>query len=311
MNIINPATLSRQLAPCVATIGFFDGVHRGHQYLIRRLVAEAHSQQLEATIITFDRHPRQVLQADYQPKLLNTLNEKCALLAETGIDNLVVLPFNEQLARLSAREFMQTVLVNKLNVRQLIMGYDNRFGHNRNESFEDYVAYGDKIGISVIRSDAYSVGAGQISVSSSVVRSLLEAGEVSMAARCLSYPYSISGKVVHGKNIGTDMGFPTANISISDNFKLIPSSGVYAVEVLLQGDTAVRRGMMNIGCRPTFDGSTVSLEVHIFDYDGDLYDKQISVRFIARLRDEKKFHNAGELINQLKRDAEKAKNIFI
>lgn len=302
--------LTGRPAPCAATIGFFDGVHLGHQYLIGKLVAEAHARKLEATIITFDCHPRQVLDSDYRPLLLNTLEEKLSLLASTRVDNCVVLSFNRDMSSLSAYDFMTNVLKDRINVCLLAMGYDNRFGHNRNESFEDYVVYGKELGIEVIRNDAYSIGAGHVNVSSSVVRSLIEGGEMSMATRCLSYPYMLTGEVVHGNNIGTGMGFPTANVRPLDDLKLVPAPGVYAVKVRLLNDSSVWNGMMNIGCRPTFDGKNTSLEVHLFDYHGDLYGKQITVIFISRLRDERKFRNAGELTNQLNKDREDAIQIL-
>lgn len=316
MKTIYLNALTSQLSPCAATIGFFDGVHLGHQYLIERFVNDAHARQLEATLITFDRHPREVLNKEYRPLLLNTLDEKLGLLAKTKIDNCVVLSFDTQMASLSAREFMQMVLVDKLNVRMLAMGYDNRFGHKANETFDDYVAYGRELGIDVVRNDAYAIDAGNVNVSSSVIRSLLEGGEVAMASSCLNYPYIIQGKVVHGNNIGTGIGFPTANIQPSDANKLIPATGVYAVKVMLMDDSVVRYGMMNIGCCPTFSSTIAgeviktTLEVHIFDYNGDLYGKQIAVSFVGRLRDEKKYRSTAELINQLKRDKEEAVNLF-
>lgn len=311
MKTIYLDTLDGPLAPCAATIGFFDGVHLGHRYLIDCFVSEAHGRGLEATLITFDRHPRQVLCDEYRPQMLSTLDEKLALLANTGIDNCVVLPFDRQMAQLSAHDFMSKVLKEKLNVRLLAMGYDNRFGHNRNESFADYVAYGKEMGMDVIGTDAYSIGVGQVNISSSMIRSLIGSGEVAMARRCLDYPYIVNGIVVHGKNIGTEIGFPTANIQPVDGQKLIPCSGVYAVKVSLQDDSAIYKGMMNIGSRPTFEGERTTLEVNIFDYQGDLYGRQISVAFIGRLRDEKKFRSAAELVNQLKRDKEEALRLLM
>lgn len=316
MKTIYLNALTSLLSPCAATIGFFDGVHLGHQYLIERFINDAHARQLEATIITFDCHPREVLNKEYRPSLLNTLDEKLSLLSKTKADNCVVLSFDTQMASLSAREFMQSVLVDRLNVRMLAMGYDNRFGNKANETFDDYVAYGRELGIDVVRNDAYSIDAGNVNVSSSVIRSLLEGGEVAMASRCLNYPYIIQGKVVHGNNIGTGIGFPTANVQPSDDNKLIPATGVYAVKVMLMDDSVVRYGMMNIGCCPTFSSSTAcevvktTLEVHIFNYQGDLYGKQIAVSFVSRLRDEKKYRSTAELINQLKRDKEESMKLF-
>lgn len=294
--------------PCAATIGFFDGVHRGHQYLIRKMADEARRRGLETMVITFDHHPRQVLNADYQPMLLNTLDEKLALLEKTGIDKCVVLPFDNGMASMPAKAFMHDVLKDKLNVRLLIMGYDNRFGHSRSESFDDYVEYGKELQIEVARNDAFGIG--EINVSSSMTRALLQEGEAEMAARCLGYSYMISGEVVHGSHVGTGIGFPTANIKVGNACKLIPANGVYAVRVWLPDVNGSVAGMMNIGTCPTFDGAERKIEVHIFNHQSDLYGKQIAVSFIKKIRQEKKFRSVNELTKQLNHDADEARNIL-
>ena len=194
-----------QLPPCVATIGFFDGVHRGHQFLIHHLVEMARKEGLQSTVITFDAHPRKVLQADYQPEMLSTLDSKLLLLSKTEVDNAVVLHFDKAMAAMSAREFMQQVLHDHLNVRKLFIGYDHRFGHNREETFEDYVRYGKEMGIEVIRNEAFQIDG--INISSSVIRSFLKEGEVEMAAQCLGFPYTLIGKVVNGFHEGRKLGF--------------------------------------------------------------------------------------------------------
>lgn len=300
MNTIFLSEKNNAIAPCVATIGFFDGVHRGHQYLIKHVIDKAKACGLASTVITFDRHPRQVLHSDYVPQLLTTLDNKLLLLSKTGIDNAAVLPFDEATARLSAFDFMKQVLHDRLNVKQLIIGYDNRFGHNREEDFGDYVRYGNELGIEVIHNQAFVLNG--VNVSSSVIRSFLQAGEIDMATLCLGYSYTLVGKVVHGFAQGRKMGFPTANIDTAESGQLVPAPGVYAVKVKIENTVTLLHGMMNIGMRPTFDGSKLTLEVNIFNFQGDLYGKQLQVVFIHRIREERKFNNALELAEQLQKD---------
>lgn len=288
------------MAPCVATIGFFDGVHRGHQFLIRHLVEAANTEGLESTIITFDQHPRKVLQSDYQPELLSTLDSKLLLLSKTKVDNAVVLHFDKEMAALSAHDFMQKVLCEKLHVKKLFIGYDHRFGHNREETFEDYVRYGKELGMEIVQSQAFVLN--DIHVSSSVIRSFLKEGEVALANLALGYPYTIIGMVVNGYHEGRKLGFPTANLDISHFGQLIPAPGVYAVKVRMENSVVWRQGMMNIGTRPTFGGKRVTLEAHIFHFDGDIYGQLLLVSFVKRIRGEQKFDNPNELAAQLKED---------
>jgi len=288
------------MAPCVATIGFFDGVHRGHQYLIRHVIEEARADGLESTVITFDRHPRQVLQSDYIPDLLTTPDSKMLLLSKTEVDNAVMLHFDKELAALSARDFMEKVLRDKLSVRKLIIGYDNRFGHERTEGFDDYVRYGRELGIEVIRNQAFVLQG--VNVSSSVIRRYLQTGEVEMANACLGYPYTIAGHVTTGYKIGHELGFPTANLDTAGRGQLIPAGGVYAVRVRLLNAVTFHQGMMNIGMRPTFDGKELSLETNIFDFDEDIYGQVIFVAFAHRIRAERKFDSPEALVAQLKED---------
>lgn len=284
----------------VATVGFFDGVHSGHRYLIDRLKAVARENNCMSMIITFDKHPRQVLNSDYKPMLLSTLDVKLNLLSQTGIDCCVVLPFTADMADLSAHDFMKTILSERLSVATLMIGYDNRFGHRREDGYEQYVAYGKELGISVIDSDSFSYGNG--SVSSSMVRRFISAGDVERAAECLGRPYSLSGMVVHGEAKGRTIGFPTANIVPAYADKLIPDGGVYAVLVSLDDSSTMLNGMMNIGSRPTFDGKMQTLEVHIFDFDGDIYKHSLRVFFIKKIRNERCFSSPDELAKQLETD---------
>ena len=264
------------MPPCVATIGFFDGVHRGHRYLIDGLKARAASVEgMQSTVITFDSHPRLVLHQDYRPRLLNTAAEKVERLSLTGVDNCVVLHFDEKMASLSAREFIQTVL-----------------------------HYGRETGIDVVHADAFTLNG--VQVSSSVVRSFLSEGEVRMAAMCLGYDYRLTGRVVGGYHEGRRMGFPTANIEPADSLKLVPCAGVYAVRVALEGGSRLMDGMMNIGTRPTFDGTGTTLEVNIFGFNGDLYGQTLTVMFVDKLRDERKFPSVKRLMEQLEEDRREA-----
>ena len=288
---------------CVATIGFFDGVHRGHRFLISQVCEQAKAERREAMVITFDRHPRQVLQDDYQPALLTTTDEKLQLLEETGIDTVAVLHFDRAMASLSARDFMEQVLFGRLNVCTLVTGYDNRFGRGRTENFNDYVRYGQELGIRVVQSEAFMLGGEH--VSSSLVRSALRRGDVAHAARCLGRPYALTGRVVSGHQEGRKLGFPTANMDVSASACLVPANGVYAVKVGIMADgphaasSATFEGMMNIGMRPTFSGHRQTLEVYLFNFNGDIYG-----------REEQRFDGADMLAAQLRRDEAEIKKLF-
>ncbi|WP_315342705.1 bifunctional riboflavin kinase/FAD synthetase [Hoylesella oralis] len=286
--------------PRVATIGFFDGVHRGHQYLIERVKAEAATAQMVSAVITFSCHPRQILHSEYVPELLTTLDGKLIQLAKTKVDETIVLNFDKDMAALSARDFMEKILRDRLDVRKLVIGYDNRFGHNRSEGFEDYARYGNELGIEVIRHPAFMLHG--VNVSSSVIRTFLHQGEVEMAALCLGYPYTISGKVVPGVQEGRKIGFPTANLDTSHYGQLIPANGVYAVKARLEQSIATLPAMMNIGMRPTFNGTDITLETHILNFSDDLYGKTLSVSFMHRIREEQKFDSPQDLMKQLQYD---------
>lgn len=299
---------ARETPELVATIGFFDGVHRGHRFLIDRVIEEAQRSGMSSAVITFDRHPREVLQTDYQPDLLSTLDEKLLLLSKTHVDNTVVLHFDASLAALTAHDFMRDVLQGQLKVRKLIIGYDNRFGHNRSEGFDDYVRYGKELGIEVIRADAFLPD--DVRVSSSVIRTCLREGRVEDANRLLGYDYTIESRIVSGYQNGRKMGFPTANLDVTRCQQLLPASGVYAVLVRLKDSVGWKRGMMNIGHRPTFNGTTTSMEVNLFNFSGDLYGQEILVSFISKIRDERKFDSIDALAEQLQHDKVQINKLF-
>lgn len=302
---------SEKSVACVATVGMFDGVHRGHQFVIGKVVEKARETGLSSTVITFDKVPRQVLDSSFHPQLLTTLEEKEAILRQLGVDTLAILPFTRETAGLSARAFMQQVLREQLQTEILIMGYDNRFGHDRTEGFDDYVRYGRTLGIQVLRGDAQLMDDGQRPVSSSVIRQLLaEEGRVDLMPHYLTRFYQLRGTVAAGEHIGHKLGYPTANMEPEDTDKLIPAPGVYAVWTTLEGEQQPRAAMMNIGNRPTFHGSRQTLEVNIFDFDGDLYGQTISVSFVKRLRAERRFESPEALAIQLKADKEQVKDIL-
>lgn len=290
-----------ELSLAVATIGFFDGVHCGHRFLIEQVCREAKGRELSSMLVTFTEHPRMVMRTGYQPRLLSTFDEKCRLLADTGVDVCVALPFTRELATLSARDFMQQVLRDRLHVRVLVIGYDHRFGHNRAEGFDDYVRYAKELGMEVVRAEACRLE--EMHVSSSAVRTLLEEGKVDVASRCLGYNYSLCGRVATGQQIGRTLGFPTANLQVCDGWKLVPADGVYAVRVHVGDHTY--KGMLNIGCRPTIDDDVHrTIEVHLLQFDGDLYGEHLRIEFVRRIRGEQKFSCREELARQLQLDAE-------
>ena len=292
---------------CAATIGFFDGVHRGHVFLIEQLKREADARGLRSMVITFECHPRQVVQPQWQPQLLTTLEEKAHFIEETGIDVLVVLRFDRSMAALSARDFMQQVLKEQLGVSLLLTGYDNRFGHNREEGFADYRRYGQELGIEVVCGTPFGERGEQFS--SSFIRRLIADGRVDEAARCLGHPYALTGTVVHGEQIGRTLGFPTANLRVDQEGRLLPATGVYAVSVQRESQGLIYKGMMNIGHRPTFDGHRTTLEVHLFDFSGTLYGERLTVAFKSRLREERQFPTPEALKAQMQQDAEQAKKM--
>lgn len=314
MEIIRNIEKTRMMPKCAATIGVFDGVHAGHRQVIQRLISEAGSHHLATMIITFDRQPRQLFDPQFHPQLLTTQEEKEREIERLGVDFLVVLPFTQEMAQLSARDFMAQILKKRLNVKLLQVGYDNRFGRGSTEGFNDYVRYGQELGISVYRGTELSLRGYPISVCSSNIRSMLaDDGDIEKATVMLEHPYQLSGKVMPGEHIGHQLGFPTANLQPDDPFKLIPASGVYAVWAQVVDQTTPipscsgggLPAMMNIGTRPTFDGRNRTLEVNIFDFDGDLYGQTVIITFISRLREERKFESPEALIQQLKDDRER------
>lgn len=290
-----------------ATIGFFDGVHLGHRYLIDQLKQQASAHGLQTMAVTFDRHPRQVLQSQWQPQLLTTAEEKTALLRPL-VDHVEVLCFDHAMAALTAADFMQ-LLRDRFEVSLLLTGYDHRFGHNRSEGFSDYVRHGHELGMQVVAGQPLTLEGSH--VSSSLLRRLLsDVGDVAEARRLLGRSYSLQGTVVGGEQVGRHLGYPTANLQPHSAEKLLPHGGAYAVMVSVDDSTEQLPGMMNIGRRPTFGEHGQTLEVHIFHFMGNLYGHRLTVSFVDRLRDELRFSSPDALISQLRTDALQAQTII-
>ena len=298
MREITDITTFTTQQPTVLTIGTFDGVHLGHQKIIERVVATARQEGLLATIFTFFPHPRMVVQHDKSLKLIHTLEEKKQLLQRLGVDLLVVQPFNEAFAQLTAEEFVSTILVQHLNVKKVIIGYDHRFGRNRTANINDMRLFGEKYGFAVEEISVQEVD--EVSVSSTKIREALNKGDVITAEHYLGTPYSLTGTVVHGLKLGRTLGYPTANIQVTEDYKLIPKDGVYAVYSYI-GERKVY-GMMSIGKNPTIEGKGASIEVYFFDFNADLYDRELTIYFVKYLREERKFSSVALLKKQLQDD---------
>ncbi|MEO8235366.1 MAG: bifunctional riboflavin kinase/FAD synthetase [Flavobacterium sp.] len=282
----------------VVTLGTFDGVHLGHQRIINRLLDSTLNNQLESVVLTFSQHPRRVLQAESNIKLLNTNKEKMALLEEKGVDNLIIHTFDTNFSELTGEEFVKTILVDKLNIQKIIIGYDHRFGKNRASDIHDLIYFGKKYHFDVEQISAKEID--EISISSTKIRKAIQEGNIKLANQYLGYNYIFTGKIVKGKQLGRTINFPTANISIDDIQKIIPKNGVYIVEASWKDET--HKGMMNIGLKPTVDGKNTTIEVHFFDVNQDLYDLDITISVHEFIRDEIKFASIDELKVQLEKD---------
>ena len=298
MREITDITTFTTQQPTVLTIGTFDGVHLGHQKIVERVVTTARQEGLLATVFTFFPHPRMVVQHDKGLKLIHTLEEKKQLLQQLGVDLLVVQPFNEAFAQLTAEEFVSTILVQRLNVKKVIIGYDHRFGRNRTANIDDMRLFGKKYGFAVEEISVQEVD--EVSVSSTKIREALNKGDVTTAEHYLGTPYSLTGRVVHGLKLGRTLGYPTANIQVTEDYKLIPKDGVYAVYSYIDGRKVY--GMMSIGKNPTIEGKGASIEVYFFDFDGNLYDQKLTIEFVQYLREEQKFATIDLLKKQLQDD---------
>lgn len=279
----------------VVTIGTFDGVHLGHQVVLANLKNEAERTGGETVVVTFHPHPRKVLSTATSPLLLNTLHEKSVLLQGLGIQHLVVVPFNKEFAALSAREYAEDFLLKKIKPHTLIIGYDHHFGHDREGNFSLLSEYAEQGAFHLVQIHEKVIE--NITISSTRIRNALKAGNTILAAELLGYDYFFSGTVIHGNKMGRTIGFPTANLELPEADKLIPGNGVYVVTAELKG--VEHQGMMNIGYRPTAGGSKLTIEVHLLNFDEDIYDETLTVRLKSRLRSEKKFDSFEQLKEQL------------
>lgn len=291
----------------VVTTGTYDGVHLGHKTIIKHLKNIAKKNNGESVVITFHPHPRMVLQENSDIKLLGTIEERIELLEEAGVDHLIIIPFTKEFSRISSLEFVRDILVNHIGTKKLVIGYDHHFGRNREGSFEHLVEFGPMYGFEVEEIPAIDIK--DVNVSSTKIRSAIEEGDINKAKEYLGRNYSISGIVVAGEQIGRLMGFPTANIKIKESIKLIPGIGVYAVKVF-HGNSEYK-GMLNIGYRPTIgDQNDLSIEVNLFDFKANLYDEELKIEFISKVRNEKQFKDVNQLKEQLERDLVNCKNIL-
>ncbi len=282
----------------IVTLGTFDGVHIGHKKIIERLLQNAIENDCESLILTFFPHPRMVLQEKSEIKLLNTIEEKIILLEQAGLNNLVIHPFDEAFSRLTAEAFVSQILVGQFNIKKIIIGHDHRFGRNRTANIDDLIIFGEDLGFEVEQISAQEID--EVSVSSTKIRNALLEGNVALANDYLGYDYMLTGTVVAGKQLGRTIGFPTANLLIAEDYKLIPKNGVYIVKSLL--DNRMVFGMMNIGNRPTLNGTTLSIEVNFFNFDASLYGEKISVSILEYVREEQKFETVDLLQAQLIKD---------
>ena len=307
MKIYNSIEAFQKVNNAVITTGTFDGVHKGHRVILDKLRSIADEVNGETVVLTFFPHPRMVLYPDDNDlRLINTIDERKQLLAEAGIDHLIIHPFSKEFSKISSLDFIRNIIVNQLGVHTLVIGYDHHFGRNREGSFEHLKEFAPVYGFAVEEISAQEVQ--QVNVSSTKVRNALSVGDVNAANQFLGNPYTLSGVVVHGEKLGRQLGFPTANIKIADWYKLIPDNGVYAVKVIIEEKTYI--GMLNIGNRPTVKGEGVTIEVNIFNFNADIYTKQIKVEFYERIRVEQKFDNLNELKHQLTIDKNKTINVF-
>lgn len=288
------------------TIGTFDGVHLGHRKIIDRLLASAQSNDLESVVLTFFPHPRMVLQKDTGIKLINSIDERIALLEACGLDHLIIHPFTQEFSRLTAEEFVKDILVDQLKARKVIIGYDHRFGRNRNANIDDLKAFGEQYDFEVEEISKQDVD--DVAVSSTKVRKALDEGNITLANEYLGYPFMLNGIVSRGKGLGKKFNYPTANLKIEEDYKLIPAKGVYVVQATLANERVY--GMMSIGTNPTVGGSDLTIETFFFDFDANLYDQHLQIELLTRIRDEKKFNSVDQLIAAMQAD-EKFSRDFI
>lgn len=309
MNIYKLNDINKLSQNTAVTVGMFDGVHIGHRHILTLLMTIAQRQNLQPVVVTFDNHPRQVLKADRASSFrVNTNEERYSLLEQYGVQNIVEIHFTPEVAQLSACEFFEQVLVAKLSIKELVLGYDNMFGNRSRNDFDQLPETAANHGVGVTIDTAVTFDG--VEVSSTKIRNALLCGDIQHASDMLGYRYRLWGTIVKGRQVGRTLGFPTANVCLDYASKVLPADGVYAVRVTLPDGQGSKYGMANFGGQPTFGLEKPVFEVNIFDYDGDLYGKELKVEFAARLRDVRKFNGIVDLVAQLNADRAEAKKLF-
>ena len=315
MKVFNSITDFTATKKTIVTLGTFDGVHIGHNAILDKICKVANSESLESVILTFFPHPRLIVSNNYDIKLLNTIEEKSTLLEKKGIQNFIIHPFDKTFSELSPREFVTQVLVDKLNIQKIIIGHDHKFGKDRAADFNDLINFGKEFGFEVEEISAQQIN--EVSVSSTKIRNSLLDGNVALANEYLGYSYVLTGIVVKGNQLGRTIGFPTANIEIPEDYKLIPKNGVYIVTANVNNDSSDNKqakqtvfGMMNIGVKPTLGENKLSIEVHLLNFDKDIYNQKIQVNVLERLRDEQKFESFDALKTQIESDKQNTIHYF-
>ena len=306
MNVFNSITSYNKTKPSVVTIGTFDGVHLGHTAILNQLVEAAEKDNLESVLLTFFPHPRMVLQKESSVRLINTIKEREEIIEQTGISNLIIHPFTKEFSRLSALDFVRDILVNQLHIKKIIIGYDHQFGRNRNATIDDLKEFGKTYDFEVVEISAQQLQ--NVSISSTKVRKALKEGDVQTANKYLGYPFMLSGKIVKGKGIGKTLEFPTANLSVEEDYKLIPKNGVYLVQSIISEKEVF--GLTNIGTNPTVGGIHKTIETYFLDYSANLYNKNMHLKFITRIRDEEVFKSINELKSAINKDELFARNFI-
>ena len=291
----------------IVTIGTFDGVHKGHQIIINRINEIAKKQAMESVVLTFDPHPRHVIYPDDQElRLIHTLEEKIEALRKTGVQNLVLHKFTKEFSRTESVNFIRDFLVTKLNMKYMVVGFDHHFGKNRQGTFDNLIELSDAYGFKIEKIKPQNIG--EVTISSTKIRNAILEGDCKKANTYLSANFSITGKVVQGNKIGSSIGYPTANIEIENQWKILPKNGVYAVKILLKNQQYF--GMLNLGNRPSISDDSFAIEVHLFDFNATIYNEELKIEFIQRIRDEQQFSDLEKLKSQLKIDAINCKQIF-
>ncbi|MDO5635708.1 MAG: bifunctional riboflavin kinase/FAD synthetase [Myroides sp.] len=306
MNVFHSVQSFKSDKKTIVTLGTFDGMHVGHQAILNKLKLQKEFYGYETLVLTFFPHPRMVLKTDHKISLLNTIDERIKQIDQFGIDHLVVQEFTQEFANLSAEEFVKNVLVDQFNIGKIVIGYDHRFGKNRSADIHDLIEFGKKYHFDVEQISAKELD--DVSVSSTKIRKALNQGDVGLAKTYLGYPYMVSGKVVSGKQLGRTIGYPTANIQVAEDYKLIPTIGVYVVSVTVKGTDYY--GMLSVGTNPTVGGTEKTIEVYIFDFNDTIYNEEITVRFLTKIRNEEKFASIDLLIEALKNDEVFSRNFI-